>query len=128
MRVRLQNVAMDAEWWDGTSERAVDIVRWIRRQWHNSHYHFERDAIVIQSDEGILLLPPGDWVVKDRGGSFHVVSDAAFKREYENDHDDSHAYMRRIFGIICDSAPLSAEDRLASIDEVLTEWMCTSAV
>jgi hypothetical protein len=97
-KYRLKSLEMGALFFDGSVESANKIQKWsqdktfvfkklieIVYKSHNENLESKKPQLEILNEEGrlVLIINPGEWVIKGSRGQFFIHDDETFKEEFE---------------------------------------------
>lgn len=90
---RKKPVTITAVEWDGTTDRATEIIDWILAAGGSATYRCDRpggcpgtdDAhnLLIRTLEGDMLASPGDWIIRGVAGEHYPCRPDIFAETYE---------------------------------------------
>ena len=93
MKYRKKPVEIEAHQWDGTAEKATEIIDGILMNGGSATYRCDGPGgcpgtegshyIVIQTLEGDMLASPGDWIIQGVQREFYPCKPAIFEATYE---------------------------------------------
>lgn len=86
-KFRSRPVKVEAMFYEATPESAAAVVNWLVQNNHPAKFvpanGYYTESIKIGSDSIYQPVAPNRWVVLDRTGSVHVMSDSSFKAAYK---------------------------------------------
>jgi hypothetical protein len=86
-RYRKKPVVIEAIQWDGTIERAAEILAWVEGHGGSGNYHGTASGptphIAIETLEGAMAATEGWWVIRGVEGEFYPCKPSVFEATYE---------------------------------------------
>jgi len=76
-------VTIEAIQYDGSSESADRILRWIAINEGVAAQSMDEGKLVIETLEGAHLASAGDWIIKGVAGEFYPCKPSIFDQTYE---------------------------------------------
>jgi hypothetical protein len=80
---RKRPVVIEAMQWDGTVERATEIIDWALSHDGTIRFHDETDTLAVDTAEGTMSAQPGDWIIKGVKDEFYPCKPDIFEATYE---------------------------------------------
>ena len=76
-------ITVEARQYDGSSESADSILRWIAINGAVASLSNVEGKLVIETLEGVHLSSAGDWIIKGVAGEFYPCKPSIFDQTYE---------------------------------------------
>jgi hypothetical protein len=79
-RYRKKPLEIEAVHFNGTIERAVEIISWVG---NNAQFDYNNKLLHIHTLEGLLRVDAGDYVIKGIKGEFYPCKPDIFEATYD---------------------------------------------
>lgn len=86
MPTKYRKVPVEIEAMQYTLETRDEIIAWsgcMHTQIGDFGEEYETENLKIRTLEGVMLLKPGNWLIKGVEGEFYPCADSIFRRTYE---------------------------------------------
>lgn len=86
VQFRKKPIVVEAVRWDGSSEMAKKLVKWINDQGGSANFFDVKDmtfSISISTLEGEMYAHPGDWIIQGVENEFYPCKPSVFAKTFE---------------------------------------------
>jgi len=86
MKFRKKPIVVEARQWapprsESATTNREELAGWLR--WLPSTVGLVGDSLSIKTLEGVMVVQPGDWIIKGMAGEFYPCKDDIFAATYE---------------------------------------------
>lgn len=96
-RFRKKPVVIDAIQYDGTVEKATEIIDWVLAGGGTAHFHAKFEprgpAVMVDTLEGSMRAGKGWWVIRGVAGEFYPCDGEIFSATYTLVADEETPFM-----------------------------------